>query len=151
MGRIILKIQLYSHESVVHQKPSFDKLQADFAKVKLSTKIRMSIHTRTTDFIAILKYKKTEEGGRTTPAFSSYRSQIKFPFSEMQTSGQQTFLSNKVAYPGDEVEAEIAILSVEFFQNQLTEGMEFDFREGQRIIGTGKIKKIINERLKASR
>ena len=111
----------------------------------------MSIQTKTTDFIAILKYRTTDEGGRKTPAFSSYRPQIKFPFSEMQTSGQQTFLNKDIVYPGDEVEAEIAILSVEFFENQLTEGMDFEFREGSRIIGTGKIKEIINERLKAIR
>lgn len=111
----------------------------------------MSIPTKTADFIAVLKYRTTEEGGRNTPALSSYRPQIKFPFSEMQTSGQQTFLDKEVVNPGDEVEAEIAIVSVDFFQNQLTEGMEFEFREGSRIIGTGRIKKIINERLKASR
>lgn len=111
----------------------------------------MTILTKAADFIAILKYRTTEEGGRKTPAFSSYRPQIKFPFSEMQTSGQQTFLNKEAVYPGEQVEAEIAIVSIDFFQNQLKEGMDFEFREGSRIIGTGKIKKIINERLKASR
>jgi translation elongation factor EF-Tu-like GTPase len=111
----------------------------------------MSIPTKTTDFIAILKYRTTDDGGRETPAFSSYRPQIKFAFSDMQTSGQQTFIDKEVVFPGEEVEAEIAILAVEFFQKQLTEGMDFEFREGPRIIGTGKIKKIINERLRASR
>lgn len=52
----------------------------------------------------------------------------------MQTSGQQTFLNKELVYPGDEVEAEIAIVSVDFFQNQLKEGMDFEFREGHAII-----------------
>jgi translation elongation factor EF-Tu-like GTPase len=66
----------------------------------------------------------------------------------MQTSGQQTFLDKEVAYPGDKVEAEIKLSSPDIFENKLTEGMNFDFREGSRIIGTGEIKAIINERLK---
>lgn len=110
----------------------------------------MSIQGKTTDFIAILKYNTTDEGGRKTPAFSSYRPQIKFSFSEMLTSGQQTFLNKEIVYPGEEVEAEIAIVAVDTFHNKLTEGMDFDFREGERIIGTGKIKKIINEKLRAT-
>ena len=47
-----------------------------------------------------------------------------------------------------QVEAEIKILSTDFFANKLTEKMEFEFREGKTIIGTGKIKQIINDKLK---
>ena len=54
-------------------------------------------------------------------------------------------------FPGDTVTAEIQLLSPDIFENKLIEGMDFEFREGSRIIGTGEIKKIINERLKASR
>lgn len=39
-------------------------------------------------------------------------------------------------------------LSVEHFANKLEEGMEFEFREGSRIIGNGKILSIVNEKLK---
>lgn len=64
------------------------------------------------DFIAELKYKTTEDGGRKTPAFSGYRPQVKFPFSEMQTSGQQKFIDKKSVNPGDTVNAEVSILSI---------------------------------------
>lgn len=100
------------------------------------------------DFIATLTYLTTEEGGRQTPAISGYRPQVKFGFSEMQTSGQQTFIDRKIVYPGDTVEAEIRIISVDHFAGRLKEKMKFDFREGARIIGTGEIKHIINEKLK---
>lgn len=100
------------------------------------------------DFIATLTYLTTEQGGRQTPAFSSYRPQVKFEFAEMQTSGQQTFIDRKIVYPGDTVEAEIKIISVDYFAGQLKEKMKFDFREGSRIIGTGQIKHIINDRLR---
>ena len=99
------------------------------------------------DFIAELKYLTTEEGGRQTPAFSGYRSQVKFDFDEMQTSGQQTFLNKDTVYPGDAVQAAIRIVAVEHFAHTLTVGMTFEFREGSRLIGTGKITDILNERL----
>lgn len=100
------------------------------------------------DFIAVLTYKTTHEGGRETPACSGYRPQVKFPFSEMQTSGQQTFIEKEWVYPGDTVKANIKILSVDLFAHCLDEGMDFEFREGSRIIGTGKIIEIVNEKLR---
>ena len=101
------------------------------------------------DFIAELYYRTAEEGGRNTPAFSGYRPQVKFSFSEMQTSGQQKFLGTDRANPGDTVKAEIAILSPHFFLKQLFVGIKFEFREGSRIVGTGKILEILNRDLLA--
>lgn len=104
------------------------------------------------DFIAELKYLTTEHGGRKTPALSGYRPQVKFDFTEMQTSGQQTFIDKEIVYPGDTVNAKIKILSPNYFAGNLTEGMKFEFREGATIIGTGQIKDIVNDKLeKASR
>lgn len=100
------------------------------------------------DFIAIIKYKTSEEGGRKTPAVSGYRPGIQFPFEEMQTSGQQTFIERELVFPGDTVVAEIRIPSVDYFANRLTEGMKFEFMEGATIIGTGEIKHIVNKKLK---
>jgi hypothetical protein len=101
------------------------------------------------DFIATLTYKTTEQGGRKTPAKSGYRPQIKFNFEEMQTSGEQTFIEHKMVFPGNMVNAEIKLLSPEYFENKLHYGTKFEFREGETIIGTGKIIHIINEKLKA--
>lgn len=100
------------------------------------------------DFIATLTFLTSEQGGRKTPVFSGYRPQVKFDFSEMQTSGLQTFIDRKIVYPGDTVEAEIRIISFEHFEGKLKDKMKFDFREGSRIIGTGQIKRTINEKLK---
>ena len=99
------------------------------------------------DFIAELQYLTAEQGGRKTPAKSGYRPQVKFDFDEMQTSGQQTFINKKLVNPGENVKAKIKILSPDHFAHTLTEGMEFEFREGATIIGTGKIEYIVNEKL----
>lgn len=100
------------------------------------------------DFIATLTYKTTEQGGRKTAAKNGYSPQVKFDFDEMQTSGQQTFIDRELVFPGDTVDAEIKILSVDHFANRLTEKMQFELREGVTIIGTGLIKQIINNKLK---
>jgi hypothetical protein len=70
------------------------------------------------DLIATLTYLTPEQGGRSTPVFpTGYRPQVKFDFDEMQTSGQQTFIDRKIVFPGDTVEAEIKIISVEHLQD----------------------------------
>ena len=109
---------------------------------------KMELNNSSADFIATLTYKTTEQGGRKTPAKSGYRPQVKFDFEEMQTSGQQTFIDRELVFPGDIVEAEIKIISVDYFVNKLTEKMKFEFREGATVIGTGIIKHIINDKLK---
>lgn len=109
---------------------------------------KFELENSTADFIAILTYKTADQGGRKTAAKTGYRPQVKFDFAERQTSGQQTFIDRELVFPGDTVEAEIKILSVEYFANRLTEKMQFEFREGATVVGTGIIKHIINDKLK---
>ena len=69
-----------------------------------------------THFIAELKYKTAEEGGRKTPAYNGYRPQVKFNFSEKQTSGSQKFLDKEKANPGETITSEITVLTPDFFK-----------------------------------
>ena len=71
-----------------------------------------------TDFVAILKYKTTEESGRKTPENSSYRPDIKFPFDEMLTCGFQYFIDQENVFPGETVKAEIKIIATEYFKGK---------------------------------
>jgi hypothetical protein len=126
--------------------------QSDFDKIIDSVLSFYNDEFNKVDFIAELQYLTTEQGGRKTPANSGYRPQVQFDFTEMQTSGQQTFIDKEIVYPGDKVDAKIKILSPDYFANCLTEGMNFEFREGSTLIGTGQIKYIVNDKLeKASR
>ena len=97
------------------------------------------------DFVARLQYNTVDEGGRSSPAKSGYRPQIKFEFEVSTTSGRQIFNDREWVCPGETVEAEITILSPELFRHKLFEGLEFKFIEGSKIIGTGKILQIKNE------
>ena len=101
-------------------------------------------------FIAELVYRKTEDGGRKTAANNGYRPQVKFGFTENQTSGIQKFIGKESVMPGEKVLAEITVLSPHFFEGKLEVGMEFTFNEGLTIIGTGKVTEILCGDLKAS-
>ena len=61
-------------------------------------------------FIAELIYRSTENGGRKTAAKSGYRPQVKFEFTEMQTSGIQNFIGKDYCLPGEKILAEITVV-----------------------------------------
>ena len=121
--------------------------QSEFDKIVATFLDFYNQEFKKVDFIAELTYFKTEQSGRKTPASSGYRPQVKFDFTENQTSGQQIFIDKEIVYPGDKVLAKIKVVSPHFFADNLEEGMKFEFREGARIIGTGELKNIINDRL----
>ena len=98
-------------------------------------------------FIAKLKYKTSEEGGRKTSANSGYRPQIQFSFTDKQTSGSQIFLDKEKVNPGETVTAEITVLTPQFFENKLEIGMNFQFLEGFTIIGFGSVLDILDKTL----
>ncbi len=100
------------------------------------------------DFIAYLKYRSSDEGGRIIPAQSGYRPQVKFDFEKSTSSGRQVFINKEWVFPGEDIEAQITLLSPHLFENKLYEGLKFEFIEGTKIIGVGEILKIENEKLK---
>jgi hypothetical protein len=113
---------------------------------------RLEFENSDCDFIAQLYFRKTQDGGREKFTISGYRPQMKFSFTEMQTSGQQTYIDSKMVFPGDNVNALITLASTEHLIGQLKNGTKFEFLEGDRLIGTGRILRIKNQYLqKASR
>ncbi|TCR10385.1 hypothetical protein EDF66_101199 [Sphingobacterium sp. JUb20] len=134
-------IEMIEYAEVLYNRSDFSYIIEQII-IYYQNKIKMI------DFVAELTYRTLEEGGRSTPAFSKYRPQVKFDFDDMQTSGEQTFINKTVVYPGEEVKATLRIIGQEYFSGRLEDGMFFEFREGSRIIGTGKIVKIMNEKLR---
>lgn len=121
--------------------------QSDFDKIVNKILNHYNNEFKKVDFIAKLKYLTEEEGGRNYPVKSGYRPHINFDFSEIQTSGQQIFIDKETVFPGDTVNAKIKILSPDCFAGCLSEGIRFEFREGPRVVGTGEIKYIVNDKL----
>lgn len=98
-------------------------------------------------FLALLTYRKTEEGGRSTPAVSGYRPAIQFPFDLGLFTGSQKFVAAEFAFPGDVINAEITMLNAEYFKGKIYEGLAFDFFEGPNLIGRGIVKQILDPEL----
>jgi len=99
------------------------------------------------DFIAQIHFKNENEGGRTYYIKSNYRSQLVFNFDDYQTSARQIYIGTDYVFPGDMVNAEIDILSQEYFHKKLKAGIGFKLYEGSHLIGTGKVIKIVNPKL----
>lgn len=109
---------------------------------------RLECEENDCDFVAQLYFKKSEDGGSTNFALSGFRPQFKFSFTEIQTSGQQTFIDNKMAFPGDNINALIKLATKEHLNGKLREGSNFEFLECDKVIGTGRILLIKNDELR---
>ena len=97
------------------------------------------------DFVAILNYMTSEQGGRKTAANSKYRPVIEFSGLLPLTSGEQIFLDRQFVYPGETVNAEITIVSVDDFKYKLFVGQSFIvFEIPDHTLATGEIVKIVN-------
>jgi translation elongation factor EF-Tu-like GTPase len=99
------------------------------------------------DFVARLSYRTTEQGGRRTPARSGYHPQVKFEFSQLETSTAQFFLDKEWIYPGETVVAEMQMVGREYFAGKLEVGMRFEVREGSRVTALGEILEIRDKSL----
>lgn len=96
------------------------------------------------DIIAEIYYHKN---GRQTPVLSGYRPQINFLNYDMQTSGTQIFINKNIVYPSSSVKTFISLLSKSYFKNKLNINDVFLVKEGNKIVGNGRILKIINKDL----
>ncbi|KAB2807705.1 EF-Tu C-terminal domain-related protein [Phaeocystidibacter luteus] len=102
----------------------------------------------TPHFIAQLSYLPTGDGGRQTPARSGYRPHIEFDhIPGKRTTGMQRFIGQEWVEPGQTVEAEITVVSPKFFSGKIQVGDTFTFDEGPRVVGTGVVKEVVDERL----
>ena len=101
------------------------------------------------DFIADLHYLTPEQGGRKTAAFTGYFPLVKFSFSKYMNGGKQNFINKEIVNPGENVKAEITLISADPFKNCLKVGFKFDVMEGSRIVGKGTIIEILNQELLA--
>jgi translation elongation factor EF-Tu-like GTPase len=99
------------------------------------------------DFVAKLIYRTTAQGGRQTPARSGYHPQVKFAFSDNQTSTAQFFHDREWVNPGDTVVADMQMVGRDYFAGTLEVGMRFEVREGARVTAHGEILEIRNESL----
>jgi translation elongation factor EF-Tu-like GTPase len=104
---------------------------------------------REPDIEAEITALNTSEGGRRTAMYSGYRPNHDFGVDGMLNDAQHEYVYGKIE-PGHSGEAFLWFLAPEIQQGRLFEGMKFTVQEGRRIVGYGKVTKVINQELKTN-
>jgi translation elongation factor EF-Tu-like GTPase len=94
------------------------------------------------DVEAEITFVPTEEGGRKTPALSGYRPQ--FYFGGFDYDADQEYPDVESVAPGQTARAYLRFLSPDYIVGQVFSGMEFQVREGARVVARGRVTKILH-------
>ena len=94
------------------------------------------------DIEAEITFLKTEEGGRSTPAFSGYCPQ--FYYDEMNFVAVHHYIDISEIHPGQTVTTHLWFGAPQWHFEKVFIGMKFEIREGAKIVGNGVITNILN-------
>jgi|ERR1051326_4252018 elongation factor Tu len=94
------------------------------------------------DIEAEIRLLTTEEGGRHTPARSGYRPQ--FYYEGHDWDAHQEYPDAEWVHPDETARTLLWFLSPDDHLGRVHVGMEFEVREGARVVGRGRITKILN-------
>jgi len=94
------------------------------------------------DIEVVMTFLRTEEGGKTRPAFSGYRPQ--FHYQGEDWDAQHTYIGVEQVNPGDTVTAQLRFYRPQFHVGKIAVGMEFSIREGKRTVAKGRVTKILH-------
>lgn len=102
------------------------------------------------DIEAEIRFVMTEEGGRETLARTGYRPHHDFGVDGMQFDAVHEFVDREWVSPGETVTAILSFMGTgyqDYLTGRLHEGFAFTVREGARIVGRGRITKVLNKAL----
>jgi len=94
------------------------------------------------DIEAEITFVPTEQGGRKTPAFAHYRPQ--FYYDEHDWDAEHEYPDVESALPGQTVRAFLRFGNPAAHFGRVTPGMEFQVREGQRVVAHGRVTKVLH-------
>jgi len=100
------------------------------------------------DIEAEIRFLSTEEGGGPGPYRSRLHTTHDFGHASRLTDAMHSFQDRDQAQPGETVLSRINLLYPEAEKARLFEGFTFAVLEGRRIIGHGRITKILNKDLR---
>lgn len=106
-----------------------------------------AFHLSSPEIEATIYYLSTAEGGRSTPVHSGYRGQ--FYYDHTNWDAGQEFIGQDQCTPGESVLVIMQTASPESHVGKLFIGKEFEIREGNQMVGQGKITKLIREDFQA--
>ena len=97
------------------------------------------------DLEVAIVFLPTEHGGRKGSAFSGYRPQ--FYYDGADWDALQSYPDQSEVRPGEAARAYLYFLSPEPHEGRLWPGKPFLIREGQRTVGYGVVRRVLNSRL----
>ena len=89
-----------------------------------------------------ITFVPTEQGGRKSPAFSGYRPQ--FYYDGHDWDALHEYPDVESVSPGQTVRALLRFNRPDMHTGRVHPGMEFQIREGSRVIGHGRVTKILH-------
>ncbi|MFT5702670.1 MAG: translation elongation factor EF-Tu-like GTPase [Rickettsiales bacterium] len=93
------------------------------------------------DIEAEIYFLTSKEGGRSSPACDGYRPQ--FYYNNHDWDARHLYPDVEKVNPGDTVRTYLGFMSPQEHFGKVYVGMEFLVREGSRIVGKGKITKVL--------
>lgn len=102
---------------------------------------------REPDLEAEIQFLATAEGGRATPCRSGYRPNHNFGIPGILNDAQHEYLGREWVAPGETVMARLWFLAPEYQEGRLHEGFSFTVQEGGKIVGYGRITRVLNTTL----
>jgi translation elongation factor EF-Tu-like GTPase len=99
------------------------------------------------DIEAEVRFLSTEEGGKTIPCRSGYRPNHDFGIEGALNDAHHDFPDGAEVRPGDTARSLMSFLDPEAQRGRLYEGFTFTVQEGRRVIGQGRITKVLNQDL----
>ena len=94
------------------------------------------------DIEAEITFVPTEEGGRKTPALSGYRPQ--FYVGGFDYDADQEYPYVQSVAPGETARAYLRFSSPYYIVSEVFSGMEFQVREGSRVVARGRVTNILH-------
>lgn len=87
------------------------------------------------------------DGGRSLPVHSGYRPAHKI-YENYLTSGIHEYVDSDSVAPGKTVQAKVWFITPEVYPGSIWDGREITVHEGERVIGSLKITRVLNPVLK---
>jgi len=94
------------------------------------------------DIEAEITFVPTGQGGRSTPAFSGYRPQ--FYYDEQDWDAEQEYPDVDSALPGQTVRTLLRFSNPDAHVGRVHPGLEFQVREGARVVAHGRVIRILH-------
>ncbi len=103
--------------------------------------------SREPDLEAEISARPPSEGGRQSPMYSGYRPNHNFGVEGMLNDAIHEYPETGSIAPGEKGKANLWLVAPKCQEGRLFIGMAFTVQEGGRIVGMGRVTKVINESL----